>query len=217
MLAAMSKPTIALYFSPMACSLASRIALYEAGAAARFIQVDSKTKRTNLGQDFRAVHGLGLVPVLELASGERVAENAAVLQTIAREFPHAKLTPLDAPGSARLQQWLCFIGTELHKGIYVPLLDDTAHEEVKAYALRKVDLRFDWLAARLTGRTFLLDDFSVADAYLFAVLNWSLVVPVDLQRWRAVAEYHKRLRERPSVVRAFAEEMALYRQEIAAR
>src|SRR3954464_4107691 len=152
MLCAMSKPMIKLYFSPMACSLASRIALYEAGASARFIQVDSKTKRTDTGEDFRAVNGLGLVPVLELPSGERVAENAAVLQVIAREFPQAKLAPSDAPGSARLQQWLCFIGTELHKGIYVQLLDATAHDEVKAYALRKVDLRFDWLAAQLRGR-----------------------------------------------------------------
>jgi len=213
--AAMSKPTIQLYFSAMACSLASRIALYEAGASVRFIQVDSKTKRTDSGQDFRAVNGLGLVPVLELPSGERVAENAAVLQVIAREFPHAKLAPTDAAGIARLQQWLCFIGTELHKGIYVQLLDDTAHDEVKAYALRKVDLRFDWLAAQLSGRSFLLDELSVADAYLFAVLNWSMVVPVDLKRWPAISEYHQRLRERPSFLRAFAEEIELYRREIA--
>src|SRR4051812_34780990 len=113
----MSKSTLELYFSPMACSLASRIALYEAGASARFIRVDRK-KQTDTGEDFRAVHGLGLVPVLQLTSGERVAENAAVLQVIAREFPDAKLAPTDAAGRARLQQWLCFIGTELHKGIY---------------------------------------------------------------------------------------------------
>jgi len=212
----MSKPMIELYFLPMACSLASRIALYEAGAEARFIQVDPKTKRTSAEQDFHSVHGLGLVPVLQLASGERVVENAAVLQAIAREFPHANLAPSDPLGTTRLQQWLCFIGTELHKTIYVPLLDRDAHEAVKAYSLAKVETRFAWLAAQLTGRSFLLDEFSVADAYLFAVLNWSTVVPVDLERWPAIAEYQRALRERPSIARAFSEELELYRREIAA-
>ena len=217
MLALMPNPTIDLYFSPMACSLASRVALYEAGASARFIRVDGKTKRTDTGQDFRSVHGLGLVPVMELPSGERVAENAAVLQTIAREFPHAQLAPNDALGTTRLQQWLCFIGTELHKGIYVLLLDESAPAEVKSYALRKVDSRFDWLAAQIGERPFLLDRFSVADAYLFAVLNWSMVAPVELRRWPAIASYYGRLRERPSVARAFGEEMDLYRREMAER
>jgi len=219
----MPKPMIRLYFSPLACSLASRIALYEAGAHAQFVQVDAKTKRTSLDQDFRSVSSLGLVPVLELPagsnsspSGERIAENAAVLQAIAREFPNAQLAPQDAQGITRLQQWLCFIGTELHKTIYVPLLDGTAHDEVKAYALSKVDARFDWLAARLCDRSFLLDEFSVADAYLFAVLNWSRVAPVELKRWPSIAEYHRRLHERPHFARAFADELELYRRELAA-
>ncbi|MES1177415.1 MAG: glutathione binding-like protein, partial [Myxococcales bacterium] len=104
--------------------------------------------------------------------------------------------------------------TELHKGIYVTLLDPNASAEIKAYALRHVDARFGWLDAQLQGRTTLLDEFSIADAYLFAVLNWSAVTPVDLERWPAVHAYHEGLRTRPSVARAFAEELELYRREL---
>src|SRR5947207_1499926 len=111
-----------LYFSPLACSLAARISLYEAGAEASFEEVDSKSKLTAGGLDFRKIHPLGLVPVLQLPDGELLSENAAVLQYIARMHPEAQLAPTDALGSARLQQWLCFIGTELHKALFMPLL-----------------------------------------------------------------------------------------------
>ncbi len=207
---------IKLYFSPLACSLATRIALYEAGAEARFIQVDGKTKQTDSSENFLTVSPLGLVPTL-LDGEQRVLENAAVLQYIARRFPEARLAPRDERGTAQLQQWLCFIGTELHKAIYMPLLDKAAHDEVKAYALRRVESRFAWLEQHLTERSFLLDEFSVADTYLFAVLNWSMVTPVDLKRWPAVHSYHERLGTRPSVARAFAEELALYRRELLER
>src|SRR5262249_30087315 len=104
-----------LYFSPLACSLATRVALYEAGADAQYVEVDPKTKTTEDGRDYRAVHALGLVPALDLGDGEVLTENAAVLQYVAERFPDAGLAPRDARGRARLQQLLCFIGTELHK------------------------------------------------------------------------------------------------------
>ena len=113
-----------LYFSPMACSLASRIALYEAGAAdVRFIEVDPKSKRTLEGADYREIYPLGLVPLLRLDDGTLLSENAAILQYIASRYPDAKLAPTDDLGRARLQQWLCFIGTELHKALFIPLFD----------------------------------------------------------------------------------------------
>jgi glutathione S-transferase len=209
-----------LYFSPLACSLATRIALYEAGAPADFVEVDSKTKLTGDGRDFRAVHALGLVPTLELEPGPDSAalvltENAAILQYVAGQFPAARLAPADAWGRARLQQWLCFIGTELHKAIYLPLLDRKAPAEVKAYALTKVSSRLGWLSDQLGDRPFLMDHFTVADAYLFAVLNWSSVTPVDLGAYPRLRAYQQALRRRPSIARAFAEELALYQAELA--
>ena len=95
-----------LYFSPMACSLASRIALYEAAAEARFIEVDPKTKRTLDGADYLKVYPLGLVPLIRLDDGSLLSENAAILQYIAGRYPAAKLAPTDELSRARLQQWL---------------------------------------------------------------------------------------------------------------
>jgi glutathione S-transferase len=202
-----------LYFSPLACSLATRIAFYEAGAEATYVQIDLGTKRSRDGLDFGAIHPLGLVPVLEVEGGEVLTENAAILQYVASRYPQARLAPEDPWGRTRLQQWISFVGTELHKAIFAPLLDRTAPAEVKAYARSKAGARLAWLADRLEGRTFLLEHFTVADAYLLAVLNWSAVTGVDLAPWPTIGAYHARLLQRPTVARAFAEERALYLQE----
>ena len=204
-----------LYFSPLACSLATRVALYEAAANATFVEVDPTTKITEDGRNFLEVNPLGLVPVLEIGPGDLLTENGAILQYVAARFPDARLAPEGARERAHLQQWLSFIGTELHKALFVPLLDKKAPKEVGAYVLAKAASRMGWLEAHLAGREFLLDHFTVADAYLATVLNWTAVTPVELKAWPAVAAYHARLHDRPSFARAFAEERALYARELA--
>ena len=205
-----------LYFSPMACSLASRIALYEADAkGSQFIEVDPKTKRTLGDKDYLEIYPLGLVPLIRLDDGSLLSENAAILQYIAARHPQAKLAPSDDIERARLQQWLCFIGTELHKGLFIPLFDQKAPEGTRAHTLKKYDSRLNYLNRHLTGREFLLDRFSVADAYLYTVLNWSVPTQVDLTPWPAIKAYHGRLQKRPSIARAFQEEFALYKAELA--
>ena len=208
--------TLNLYFAPLACSLATRISLYEVGApaaGARFTQVDTRAKRVSDGSDFFAVNPLGQVPVLRTEEGELLTENTAVLQYVAKLFPSARLAPDGAMARARLREWLGFIGTELHKAAFVPLLDPKAPDEVKAYAREKIALRMARLEKHLAGREFLLDEFSIADAYLVTVLNWTLATGVSLAQWPAVQEYHQRLLKRPSVARAFAEELALWQAE----
>jgi glutathione S-transferase len=202
-----------LYFSPLACSMATRIALYEAGVSASYIEVDSRTKLTRDGDDFRKVHPLGLVPALRTDDGAVVTENAAVLQYVVRRFPEAKLGPTEGLAYARLQQWLCFIGTELHKGIFAPLLDRQASEVVKTYTLEKSRSPLAYLSDHLTNREYLLDQFSVADAYLVTVLNWTLAVPIALEDWPALAACVRRLRSRPSVAKALQEEHQLFAAE----
>ena len=206
-----------LYFSPLACSLASRIALYEADADAdaRFIEVDPKTKRTMAGDDYRALYPLGLVPLIRLDDGSLLSENAAVLQYVAARYPGADLGGRDDLERARLQQWLCFIGTELHKALFIPLFDQSLSEDAKARARDKSESRFAFLDNHLRGRDFLLDRFTVADAYLYTVLNWTGSTKVDLTPWPAIAAYHKRMQARPSIAKAFKEEFALYQAELA--
>jgi glutathione S-transferase len=202
-----------LYFSPLACSMASRISLYEAGATARFIEVDSKTKRTLAGDDFYVINPLGLVPVIRTDDGEVLTENSAILQYIADRFQPGGLAPHGRMERSRLHQWLSFISTELHKVLFTPLFDAKMPEQVKARALEKGDTRLARLDAHLRDREFLLDDFSVADAYLFTVLNWNLATPVDLRRWPVTKSYYERLKQRPSIARALKEEHALYAAE----
>lgn len=135
-----------LYFSPLACSLATRIALYEAGAEARYLEVDPKTKIVQgEGSDFYQVNPLGLVPTLRTDEGLVLTENAAILQYVADRFPKAGIATGPGMERSRLHQWLCFIGTELHKGLFVPVLDRKAPPEVKTYILGKGLSRLDYL------------------------------------------------------------------------
>jgi glutathione S-transferase len=206
-----------LYFSPLACSLATRIAFYEAGVSASYFEVDPKTKVVrNDGSDFRAVNPLGLVPTLRTDDGAVLTENAAILQYVADRFPDAGLGAGAGMDRSRLHQWLCFIGTELHKGLFVPLLDKTAPAEMKTHVLGKNVSRLDYLENYLRGREFLLDHFSVADAYLVTIINWTMATPpIELAKWPAVKAYYDRLRARPSIARALAEELELYKAELA--
>ncbi len=206
-----------LYFSPLACSMATRIALYEAGAEARYLEVDPKSKKVlQDNSDFFAVNPLGLVPTISTEDGLVLTENAAILQYVADRFPDSAIAAGTGLDRSRLHQWLCFIGTELHKGLFVTLLDRKAPADVHAYVLKKGLSRLDYLNSHLEGREFLLDGFSVADAYLGTVLNWSMATPqIDLKKWPAISDYLTRFKTRPSVAKALAEEFELYKAEIA--
>ncbi len=201
-----------LYFAPLACSMATRIALYEANATATFIQVDGKAKRLPDATDFRDVNPLGQVPVIRTDEGKLVTENTAILQYVARRHPEADLLGRDdeLPG---LQQWVSFVSTEIHKGAFTTLFDSASSTDAKEAALRRLASRFDVLEHHLAGREYLLDGFTIADAYLATVLNWCRAVGLDLNRWPALATYFTRMRARPSVARAMQEEGELYAAE----
>lgn len=202
-----------LYFSPLACSMASRISLYEAGADAGFIQVDLHDKRLADGSDFRQVNPIGMVPVLRTDEGWLLTENTAILPWIADRLPAAELAPVAGRSRAELHRWLGFVNSELHEAVFATLLDRKAPEAVKAWARDKAAPRLDVLQRHLADREYLLDRFSVADAYLATVLNWSAYCSVDLAPWPAVDAYLKRMRQRPAMARALAEETALYQRE----
>jgi glutathione S-transferase len=206
-----------LYFSPLSCAMATRIALYETGQSANFFEVDPKSKQLlNDGADYFAIYPLGMVPALRTDDGQLLTENAAILQYVADRRPESGLAPSDPIARTRLHQWLCFIGTELHKGLFVPMLDRKAPPEMKTYILGKGLSRLDYLEKYLQGREFLLDHFSVADAYLVTVINWTMATPpIELAKWPAVKAYYERLRARPSIARAIAEEFKLYQAELA--
>ena len=136
-----------------------------------------------------------------------------MLQYVADLYPDSGLAPRNGIARYRLQEWLNFIGTELHKGMYIPLLGRTNPEGAKDFARQKTAPRLGHVESHLQWHEFLLDHFTVADACLFTVLNWSQYTGVDLTPWPAVQAYYERLKQRPSIARAIAEETQVYAWE----
>jgi glutathione S-transferase len=200
-----------LYFSPMACSLASRIALMEAGLDARYHQVHLATKTVADGDgDFRDISAKGAVPVLVLDNGERLTECAAVLQYIADLKPERGLAPRPGdPDRYRLQEWLSFIGTEIHKAFLFPTFwykDDGSLAKPRT----RIPQTLSVPAAHLADREFLVGNgFTVADAHLAWALLLLRPAGVDIAQWPPLAAYLKRMQARPTVKEAIATEMAL--------
>lgn len=198
-----------LFFSPFACSLASRIAIEEANLDADFIQVKPGAPLPD-GSDYKTVSPMGYVPALRTADGRTLTENPAILQYLADLAPDAGLAP--EPFSDEryaLQRWLSFIGSELHRAVFSVAFAKDAPEEAKQWARALAPKRFELLSQHLDGRETLLDQFTVADAYLLAVLNWCEHAGVDLTPWPVLIGWRARMRERPSVARAMAKEMPL--------
>lgn len=199
-----------LYFMPFACSLASRITLHETGQNAEFVQVNGADHRLPDGSDYYQVSPMGLVPALRTPDQGLLTEGPAILQYIADRKPAAEMVPAaGTPERYRVQQWLNFISTELHKFIFTPLFSKDAPEGVVAFAKEKSKARFDVLSKHLNGRDYLADKFSIADAYLVTVLNWCEFVGLTLDPWPVLKAYRDKLRQRPSVAKAMAEEFPL--------
>jgi glutathione S-transferase len=200
-----------LYFWPMACSLASRIALMEAGIEARYHAVHLWDKKIiESGGDFWAVSPKGAVPVLVLEDGQTLTENAAVLQYIADLRPDRGLAPRPGePDRYRLQEWLSFVGSEIHKAFLFPTFW-YADEAAKASARERIGKSITVAATHLEHRAHLVGErFTVADAYL----TWALLLlgrgGVDVTGWPSLAGYLDRMRERPQVKNAIDLEMEL--------
>jgi glutathione S-transferase len=209
---------VKLYYAPLACSMAARISVYEAGGAqVEFVYVDIHTRPDARlladGSDYRAINPLGQVPAVQTAEGVLITENPAVLQYIADRYPESRFAPRGGLERSQLHQWLSFIGTELHKATFIPLLTPSSPEGAKLFARQKLPLRFGHLSNHLKARSFLLEDFTVGDAYLFTVLNWSPYAGIDLSEWPTLQTYLKRLSARPSIARALSEEGQLFKAE----
>ncbi|MCW5669412.1 MAG: glutathione transferase GstA [Hydrogenophaga sp.] len=196
-----------LYYSPGACSLSPHIALHEAGLAFEAIPAPTKTHQLPDGTDYYTINPLGYVPLLELDSGERLREGPAIVQYIADQVPQKNLAPANGTMARyHLQEWLNFIGTEVHKG-FSPLFNPATPDEVKATTKERLGQRLKWVDSQLAGKQYLLgNDYSVADGYLFTVTNWAPRVGVDITGLANLAAYRARVGARPAVQAAMKAE-----------
>ena len=196
-----------LYYSPGACSLSPHIVLQESEMAFTPVLARLQSHKLQDGSDFYAVNTKGYVPVLELDSGERLTEGPAILQYIADQVPARKLAPANGTMARyRLQEWLNFITSELHKGIG-GLFDPAMPADYKLAVKEKALGRLKWVDSQLEGKHYLLgEEFSVADAYLFTVTTWTQLTGIDISGLKNLGAFMARMMERPAVKAAMTAE-----------
>ena len=197
-----------LYFSPSACSLSPHIALREAGLDFQLVKVDLKNRKLAAGgADFTNINPKGYVPVLELEDGTRLTEGPAIVQFIADQRPESGLAPKSGTLERyRLQEWLTYINSEIHKG-FSPLFKPNTPDDYKVIARENLRGRLAFVAEHLAKTDFLLGGrFSVADGYLFTVLNWAQWTGIDIAQWPSLVAFQGRVGSRPAVKAALAAE-----------
>ena len=194
-----------LYYSPGACSLTAHIALRESGVPFDTVKVNLKDHKTEAGADYYVVNPKGYVPTLELDNGERLTEVQAIVQYVADQKPESGLAPTSGTMERyRLQEWLCFVSSELHKQ-FSPLFNAAAPEPWKDLLRDKINKRFEYLAGKLKEQDYLTGStFTVADAYLFVTLRWAkgmkFEFPAELEA------FFQRVNNRPKVIEALQAE-----------
>ena len=196
-----------LYYSPGACSLSPHIALREAGIAFEPVKAPTKTHQLDDGTDYYTINPLGYVPLLELDDGTRLREGPAIVQYIADQAPLKNLARANGTlARYRLQEWLTFIGMEIHRG-FGPLFNPASTDEVKAAARDRLASRLKWVDGELAGKQYLMgDQFTVADGYLFTTTNWAKMTGVDLSGFANLLAYRERVGARPAVQEAMRAE-----------
>ena len=201
-----------LYYSPGACSLSPHIALREAGLAFEPVLASTKTHKLPDGSDNNAINPLGYVPLLELDDGTQLREGPAIVQYIADLVPIKNLAPANGTlPRYRLQEWLAFIGTEIHRS-FSPLFNAAMPDEAKKIFRDRLASRYRWLDGQLADKQYVMGEhFTVADGYLFAVTRWAKPPNVDLAAFPNVLAHHERIAARPAVQEALKVEGLLGR------
>ena len=196
-----------LYYSPGACSLSPHIVLKESGLGFEAIAAPTKTHKLADGTDYYTINPLGYVPLLVLDDGRQLHEGPAIVQYIADLVPEKQLAPANGTYERyKLQEWLNFIGTELHKG-FSPLFASNTPEETKVISKTRLTGRLQWVDGELAGKNYLMGDtFTVADAYLFVVASWSQHVGLDISALASLASFMARVGTRPAVQDALRDE-----------
>jgi glutathione S-transferase len=196
-----------LYYFSGACALSPHIVLLEAGLPYTLEKVDNATKKTASGSDYLAINSKGAVPALELDDGRVLTEGPAIVQYLADLKPESGLAPRAGTFERyQLMEILNYITSEVHKG-FGPLFNPKISADWKASALAGLDKKFAWLSGFLGNKQFLMGEtFTVADAYLFTVLNWTGHLKIDLGKWPVLQAYQARVAQRPKVQQAMREE-----------
>jgi glutathione S-transferase len=143
----------------------------------------------------------GYVPALELDNGNILTEVGVIIQYVADQKPDLSLVPKAGTMERyREIEWINFISTEIHKTLS-PLWKPNTPEETKQNQKTLLANRFDYLAKQLEGKQYLMGEhFTVADAYLYTVMNWTGKLNIDLAPWPILQKFMARVSTRPCIV-----------------
>lgn len=196
-----------LYYMPGACSLAPHIVANEAGIALDLVKVDGKTKKTENDQDFLVTNPNGYVPTLVLDDGQTLTEAQVVVQYLADQKPEAGLMPpVREMARYRVQQWLAFISSELHKS-FSPFFKPGTPEETKTANREHLSRRLKFVDEKLAGKSYLIGEtFTAADAYIWTILGWAKFANIDLARYTNIQKFMETVAARPAVVKSLQDE-----------
>src|SRR5579883_697342 len=196
-----------LFYASGACSLSPHIVARELCIELSLQKVDLKTKTIASEGDFFAVNPKGYVPALELDDGQVLTEGPVIVQYLADLKPEKGLAPPAGTLSRyRLQEWLGYINSELHKS-YSPLFRPDTPAETRAERQAYLAKRYTVVEKQLAGRSYIFgDNFTVADAYLFTVTNWAGTVKFDLSPFPNLRAFQERIAARAAVKSAMRAE-----------
>jgi glutathione S-transferase len=197
-----------LYCATGSSSLFPHIVLHEAGLPFEAIKIDEHTKEIAGGGNYRSINPLGTVPALVLDDGTLITEGPVIAQYIADSAPEKRLAPPhDTMKRIRLQSWLNFISSDLHKGGFSPLFYKGIPEEGRDVFRARLKARFTHIDQHLTANTYLLGDaYTIADAHLYVVSNWASWTNFDLSPYPSVIAFRERIDARPAVIAALRTE-----------
>lgn len=203
---------LTLYFASGACSLASHIALEEAGAdyQAKLVDFSANVQQS---PDYLAINPKGRVPALVTERGI-LTESPAILIYIAQLFPNAKLAPLDDPFAfAQLQSFNSYLCSTVHVAHahrargrrWVD--EESSLADMRRKVPKTIGACFELIEQKmLKGPWVMGGQYTVADPYLFTIGRWIESDSVDIKTFPRVYEHHLRVAERPNVRKTLAAE-----------
>lgn len=199
-----------LFSSPGSCSLASHIALEEAGADYEVVRTDTKAGDQRK-PEYLAINPKGRVPALVTDRGV-LTETPAILAFVAQAFPQARLAPLDDPFAfAQAQAFNSYLASTVHvahsmrhRG-YRWTDDPMAQAALTAKVPETEAACFDLIErTMLAGPWVLGEAYSICDSYLFTIAGWLEGDGIDIRRFPRVFEHFQRIGDRPAVRRVLA-------------
>ena len=204
---------IKLYYAPHTCSLASHIALEEAGAEYSTVRIDfaANEQRTS---EYLAINPKGRVPALVTDRGI-LTESPAMLAFIAQSFPQARLAPFDDPFAfAQVQAFNSYLCSTLHVAHAHRMRghrwadDPSAIREMQRKVPEAVGACYDLIERdMLKGPWVIGDAYTICDPYLFTFAQWIEDDGIDPSRIPRVIDHRNRMSARKTVRNAIADEL----------